>query len=59
MNKLFFVLTEDIINNKQQGKKTTTQSNPANVQTILGLTFAGRDTLRYVSVENPHVDKFC
>jgi len=59
-SKLFFVLTEDIINNKQQAlKKTTGQDNPVNVQTVLGLTFAGRDTLRYVSVDNPDVDKFC
>ena len=59
-SKLFFVLTEDIINNKQQAlKKTATQSNPVNVQTVLGLTFVGRDTLRYVSVDNPSVDKFC
>jgi hypothetical protein len=59
-SKLFFVLTEDIINNKQQTlKKTTKQSNPVSVQTVLGLTFAGRDTLRYVSVDNPNVDKFC
>ena len=59
-SKLFFVLTEDIINNKQQAlKKTTGQDNPVNVETVLGLTFVGRDTLRYVSVDNPNVDKFC
>jgi hypothetical protein len=59
-SKLFFVLTEDIINNKQQSlKKTTGQDNPVNVETVLGLTFVGRDTLRYISVDNPNVDKFC
>ena len=56
-SKLFFVLTQGILDNDQSYMKTQqVQSNP---QTILGLSFAGRDTLRYINENNPNVDKFC
>ena len=58
-SKLFFVLTPDIISQSQNSstaKGLQSQSNPA---TILGLSFAGRDTLRYINENNPNVDKFC
>ena len=56
-SKLFFVLTSTIITDTQQdAMKASGNSDP---RTILGLSFAGRDTLRYINENNPNVDKFC
>tara|TARA_R110002020_G_scaffold67087_2_gene176028 strand:- start:466 stop:873 length:408 start_codon:yes stop_codon:yes gene_type:complete len=60
-SKLFFVLTEDILNSPDAFQSTqldTPANNTFHPGTVLGLTFAGRDTLRYVPSINPQVDKF-
>tara|TARA_R110000824_G_scaffold128077_1_gene288808 strand:+ start:2387 stop:2794 length:408 start_codon:yes stop_codon:yes gene_type:complete len=59
-SKLFFVMTETILNDPNSFK--TIEADKTQVfhpGTVLGLTFSGRDTLRYVSTNNPGVDKFC
>lgn len=58
-SKLFFVLTSGIISDIQQAKQTADAATQSNPKTILGLSFAGRDTLRYINENNPNVDKFC
>jgi len=60
-SKLFFVLTEEILNSPDAFKSTqidTPQNTTFHPGTVLGLTFAGRDSLRYISTINPQVDKF-
>tara|TARA_R110001592_G_scaffold71364_2_gene218219 strand:+ start:4890 stop:5297 length:408 start_codon:yes stop_codon:yes gene_type:complete len=60
-SKLFFVLTQKILDTSQDFK-TNQKDNPNNNSfhpgTVLGLTFTGRDTLKYVQTINPEVDKF-
>ena len=59
-SKLFFVLTTSIIEDSVPLKKASDADvGGTNPQTILGLSFAGRDTLRYINENNPNVDKFC
>ena len=58
-SKLFFVLTTSIIEDSAPAIKADETSGGSNPQTILGLSFAGRDTLRYINENNPNVDKFC
>ena len=55
-SKLFFILTKDIIDNNDPSAKG---ANTNDVRTVLGLSFTGRDTLRYMPNNNPNVDKFC
>ena len=60
-SKLFFVLTEEILNSPDAFKSSqadTPQNTTFHPGTILGLTFVGRDSLRYVPTINPEVDKF-
>jgi hypothetical protein len=60
-SKLFFVLTEEILNSPQDFKtnqKDSPNNNSFHPGTVLGLTFTGRDTLKYVQTINPQVDKF-
>mgnify|MGYP003124945495 CR=1 FL=1 len=60
-SKLFFVLTQEILDTPQDFKtnqKDSPNNNAFHPGTILGLTFTGRDTLRYVETINPEVDKF-
>ncbi len=60
-SKLFFVLTQSILDAPQDFKtnqKDNANNNAFHPGTVLGLTFTGRDTLRYVETINPEVDKF-
>jgi len=60
-SKLFFVLTGDILDapdNFKTNQSDNSNNNGFHPGTVLGLTFTGRDTLRYVPSINPEVDKF-
>ena len=60
-SKLFFVLTQEILDAPEDFKTNqadSSNSNSFHPGTVLGLTFTGRDTLRYVPAINPEVDKF-
>jgi|TARA_Y100000310_G_scaffold44440_1_gene41499 hypothetical protein len=60
-SKLFFVLTQEILDAPDDFKtnqEDNINNNTFHPGTVLGLTFTGRDTLRYVPSINPEVDKF-
>ena len=58
-SKLFFVLTTSIIDDVTPMKTSSDGGVGSDPKTILGLSFAGRDTLRYINENNPNIDKFC